>query len=509
MTRRSLKANTLIVMAGTLGSRLSGVLRQGLMNTFGDTVLDAFLVASRVPNLLRELLAEGALVNAFIPVYKGLNPEEQRRFAAAFSGLLIAVNLLLVALGIFAAPLLVSLLTASGSNVDTELATGMTRLVMPFLMLISLSAIAMGLLNAGEHFKQSSFAPVAFNLASIAVLAVALLSGQTAAATWLGVSWVVGGFAQLAVQLPALMRLGILPRPRLGAHPALSRTLRLMAPFTLTAGSRQLLNLVVTRLLSNGALFPAGTVAGYANAEVLFTMANGLFVVSPALALFPRFAQHAAEEAWEAFTALTAQALRTVTFLAAPVSALLIALAPHALSIFNFRGDFSADRFAAGTVILSFWALALLPWAVNTILIRTFYARQLTFQAVLVSASAFVVEVGLYLLLTPRIGLAGFGLSTALVGLAVAAALLALYRRDLNLPLRPLAGHLARVLALALLAGAAVWTLRPLLPEPGPLLTGVLGLGIGGALGMAVYLGGAALLGMPELAGVTRRLRRR
>jgi putative peptidoglycan lipid II flippase len=490
-------------MAGTLGSRLSGIVRQQIINLFGSTLTDAFLVAVTVPNLLRELLAEGALVNSFIPVYKSLDIAGRRRLAQTFSGLLIAVNLILMALGILAAPWVVDLLLAANSNVDPALTIYMTQLVMPFLMLISLSAIAMGLLNADEHFRESSFAPVAFNLASIAAL---LLLPDTA--TWLAFGWLIGGVAQLLVQLPALRRFGLLPTPTLRGHPALGRVLRQMAPFTLTAGARQFLNVYVISLLTNAQQFAPGTRTGYANAEALFTMVNGLFVVSPALALFPRFSQHASERNWPEFRALTVQAIRTTTFLAAPMSALLVVLAPYAVSLFNIDSDLDVSRFQAGTGILTGWALALLPWALVTILLRTFYARERTREAVTVSALGFVLEVGLYRLLVPPLGFLGFGLSTTLSGIVMAGALALLYRRALGFPTRAVAAHLARVVPLAGLAGVAAWLISLLMPEPGFIVPGVIGLAVAGGAGLAVYLAGALALRMPEVAGVLRRLKR-
>ena len=506
---RSALRNTLVVMAGTLGSRLTGIVRQLIINLFSDRIGDAFNVAARVPNLFRELLAEGALVNSFIPVYKGLSAPERRDFAGVFAGALLAINLLLVALGIWLAPVIVThVLLADQPNTDPVLATFLTRLVMPFLLLISMASIAMGLLNADEHFRESSFAPVAFNLASIVVLLGAYLLHLPNTALWLGLGWTVGGLAQLVVQLPALRRFGLLVRPRLGWSPKLGRVLLLMAPFALTTSSRQFLNILVTRLLTNEQLFQSGTYFGYTNAEALFAMANGLFVVSPALAMFPRFTQLHVDGDREGFRRLTMTALRTVTFLAAPVSALLAVLAPYAMSIYAVRSGFSGVRFEAGSEILTAWSVALVPWAINTILLRTFYARERTLEAVAVSAVSFACEVGLYYLFIPRVGLYGLGLATTLMGLLTAAALITLYRRQLGFALGELLAHLGRVLPLALLAGAVAWGVAHLMPEPGHFWTGLLGLAVAGGAGLAAYLGLAAALRLPELSGALRRLRR-
>ncbi|GGO31004.1 murein biosynthesis integral membrane protein MurJ [Deinococcus humi] len=506
LPRKSLRANTLIVMLGTLGSRLSGIVRTQIMGLFGNTLLDAFLVAVKVPNLLRELLAEGALVNSFIPTYKSLDAAGRRDLAQTFSGVLIAVNLLLMALGILAAPFIVDLLIAETPNVDRAVAVYMTQLVMPFLMLISLSSIAMGLLNADEHFRESSFAPVAFNLASIAALFI-----LPNTATWLAFGWLIGGLAQLVVQLPALTRFGLLPTPSLKPNPALLRVLRQMAPFTLTAGARQFLNLYVTRLLSDAGRFQPGTQAGYFYAETLFTTVNGLLVVSPALALFPRFSEHAAARHWTAFKALTVQGIRTTTFLAAPMSALLVVLAPYAVSIVNISRDYNVARFEAASDILTGWSLALVPWAIVTVLLRTFYARERTMEAVTVSAVGFVVEVGLYRLVVPPLGLLGFGVSTALSGILMAGALAWLYRRALGFPGREVAAHLVRVLPLSVITGLVAWlALRfvPFIPAPGFIIPGLIGLSVAGGAGLAAYLLGALLLRMPEMGGLLRRLRR-
>lgn len=502
VAQKSLRLNTLIIMLGTLASRLSGIVRQILINMFGDVLTDAFAVAIRIPNLLRELLAEGALVNSFIPVYKSLDRAQQKQFAAAFSGVLIALNLILTALGILLAPMFVDLLISAQANVDRHIAVYMTQLVMPFLMLISLSSIAMGLLNADEHFKESSFAPVAFNLASIVVL---LFAPKTA--TMLALGWMIGGSFQLLVQLPALHRLGLLPQPNLGWHPAMGRVFRQMAPFTLTAGARQFLNLYVTRMLTNAQQFPQGTQTGYSNAEALFTMANGIFVVSPVLALFPRFSQYAAKKEWREFRALTMQGLRTTTFLAAPVSAIMFALAPYAVSLF-FISEPSATRFAAGAGILSGWALALVPWAMVTILLRTFYARERTLQAVIVSTIGFLLEVGLYQILVPKVDFIGFGLSTTLSGLIMTLALIIMYRRDLGFYSREMSIHLIKVCGMAALSGVAAWLVVSRLPDPGVFWTGVLGLSVGGLIGVSVYFTLSSMLGIPEIAALTRRFGR-
>jgi len=222
-------------MIGTLASRISGLVRASLLlQLFPQAATDAFNVAWKVPNLFRELLAEGALTNSFIPIYKALPREEGRRLAGALFAALALLNALLLGLAIWAAPWLVGLLLQPASVVDFELAVQLTRIIFPVLAAISLSALAMGILNAEERFFAPAWAPVALNLVVIGVMLI--WPGQ---APMLALGVVLGGVAQLLVQLPALLRGRLLPALSGLWHPSLGLVLLLMAPFALTTGARQ------------------------------------------------------------------------------------------------------------------------------------------------------------------------------------------------------------------------------------------------------------------------------
>ena len=155
-------------MVGTLGSRVTGFLRQSLLNQlFATEITDAFLVALRVPNLFRELLAEGALTNSFVPIYKSLSRQEARSLSGALLGLLTIANGALLLLAFVGAPWVVNLLVADSANINVELTVRLTRLVFPFLAAISFSALAMGILQAEERFLAPAWAPVALNVVTI------------------------------------------------------------------------------------------------------------------------------------------------------------------------------------------------------------------------------------------------------------------------------------------------------------------------------------------------------
>ena len=207
---RSAVRGALVFMGGTLGSRASGLLREVLLVAlFPVRASDAFRIAWAVPNLFRELLAEGALTNAFIPVVQRLRGDDRRAFAGAMLAALTLANALLLGAALLAAPWIVDLLLAVDANVDRDLAVRLLRLTFPVLGAISMAALAMGVLQAEERFAAPAWAPVALNLTAIAVM---LAFPGTPEALALGV--VAGGVLQALVQWPAMARAGLTPRWR-------------------------------------------------------------------------------------------------------------------------------------------------------------------------------------------------------------------------------------------------------------------------------------------------------
>ena len=152
-------------MIGTLASRVTGLLRQSLLvQLFSTEVTDAFLIALKIPNLFRELLAEGALINSFVPAYKALPPADAKRLSGALLSLLVVLNGLLLLLAVWTAPVIVNLLVSDPDTINVPLTISLTRAVFPFLSAISFSALAMGILNAEERFFAPAWAPVVLNV---------------------------------------------------------------------------------------------------------------------------------------------------------------------------------------------------------------------------------------------------------------------------------------------------------------------------------------------------------
>jgi putative peptidoglycan lipid II flippase len=507
--RRSSARNIVTVMGGTFASRILGLLRQTLLNKlFVDTkITDAFWVAYAVPNLFRELLAEGALSNSIIPVYKSLEGPERRKFISSFITLLVAVNAVIVGLGMIFAPQIVDLLQLSGkatvgsSKLDLELTVWLTRLMMPFLAGISFSALVMGLLNAEEKFAATSFAPLAFNV--VTIIGFLLFPNQ---ALWLGIFTTLGGFAQLAVQLPSLRSAGLMPRPTFGWHPGLTKALRLMAPFAFTTSTRQFLAVILIGLLSS---FGQGVNTGFRNAEIIFLTVQGLFAISPATAAYPRMSEFAAANDWKNFRETVQGYSRLVLFLSAGASALMYALGPSMISsILELAGPITDDKFNPTVNLLPSFALAIAPWGLVQLLTRAFYARQLTRDAVIISVVAFAMNTGLYVILS-QFGYAIMNYATPITGWLMVGVYVWTLHKQIQLDWKKLLGYTIKVGLAAIAAGLIAAFVSSLLPYARGALNGIFHLVVAGGAGAAVYVIACSLLKVQEVEGLRKRILRR
>lgn len=496
---RSGTRGAVTLMFGTLGSRVTGLFRNALfVQLFDARVTDAFNVALKVPNLFRELLAEGALTNSFVPVYKALPPEEARRLGGALLSLLLVVNALLVLLAVWAAPWIVDVLLARGTYVDVRLTVTLTRAVFPFLAAISFSALAMGILNAEERFFAPAWAPVALNL--VTALLMVLYPGQ---ALMLAVAFVLGGVAQLLVQLPALLRAGLLPPLGVWWHPQLGSVLLLMVPFTFTTGARQVLNVVATNLLST---LRVGSVTAFENANLFLSLALGLFSISPALAFYSRLASDAVLEP-EQFARTLLTGLRLITFLCVPAGLILALLAePAVQSVLNWLsavpGSAGMEPQVVALSVAALWplGLAVFPIGVSNLLLRAFYVRRSVRAPVMVSVVFISLNALLYYLLAPVYGIQGLSWATVIVAWAQFLTLTFYVWRRERFDLRAFGLHALRVWLAAGSSAGLVGLMLARFPPPTDwwdFLWRAL-FGVGGTL--ALYLAFCVRLGLPEVA---------
>ncbi len=520
--------STLLVSALTLASRFLGLVREQLfaMLLGAGYYADAFVVAFRIPNLLRDLFAEGALSAAFVPTFAKVEKEQGReaahQVANRVAGAILIVTGALTLLGIlFAQPL--SFALASGYQAEPgklELTARLAQLMMPFLPVVSLAALTMGMLNARGRFSRPAIAPALFNLAAIGVGLGLKLAGAPAEVAVVGwaIGTLVGGVLQFGVQLPELFKDGYRFLPKLTGlwrDESLRRIARLMAPATLGLAATQVNIFVNTQFASD----QPGANAWLNYAFRLMYLPIGIFGVAIATVTASSLAKRAAEKDLAGMKAALSQGLRHVAFLTVPSTVGLVVLAEPIIGLIYQHGRFTASDTDATAWALTGYAIGLYAYSGVKVAAPAFYALDRPRVPLIASACAVLVNLALNFAAHRWLGYWGMALGTSLGALANLLVLTLSFRvasRGVEGP-GGLFAQLARVLAASALMGAAVYgALRgfdALLVGRGidsaafgPRLVRVLG-GVG--LGAAVYGLACKLLAIGEMDEVLAAVRRR
>lgn len=512
-------AGAALVALGILLSRVAGLVRQKAMAHFlGSTeAADAFNAAFRIPNLLQNLFGEGALSASFIPVYAALLAKGDRaaadRVAGAVGTGLALLCSLLVAIGVGAAPWLVAAIAPGFEGATAARTVALVRVLFPGAGLLVVSAWCLGILNSHRRFLLSYAAPVVWNAAMIAALLGFGLRGAAPDALVLPLAWasVVGSALQFAVQVPSVLALAPGLRPSLALRdPDVVAIVRNFGPAFVSRGVLQLSSYVDSMVAS---VLPSGSVAVFGYAQTLYTLPVSLFGVAVTAAELPDLAAIGAGDA-DAVGQLRARlnaGLGRIAFFVVPSSVAFLCLGDAIAAGLFQSGAFGREDALRTWAALAGASVGMLAQTWARLYASTFWALRdtrtpLRFAALRVCASG---GIGFLLAahgpaalgLDPRWGLAGLTLGSGIGGWLE----YALLRRALERRLGPTgmpAGPLAKACALAALGGLAGVALgRVALP---PLPSAIL---VCGGFG-AVYLGGAAALGMPEVGGLLRRLRR-
>ena len=460
---------TLATVSGmTMLSRVTGLLREILIaRAFGASAYtDAFIVAFRIPNLLRRLFAEGAFSQAFVPIlaeYKNQQGEEATRLLVDHvATVLIWALLLTCVLGVIAAPLIV-LLMASGFEPGTEtfaLSSTMARIMFPYIGFMGFIALAGGILNTWRQFKIPAFTPVLLNLAFIAAsLFVAPYLSEPIYALALAV--VVGGVLQLAIQIPALRRIGMLPRIGLNLRAALNdagvrRVLRQMGPAVFGVSVAQISLIINTNIASH---LQAGSVSWLGYADRLMEFPTALLGVALGTVLLPSLSRAHATGDQQEYSALLDWGLRLTLLLALPAAIGLATLSEALTATLFHYGRFGAESVAMTGRALIAYGVGLIGFILIKILAPGFYAKQDIRTPVRIALGVLVATQLMNLIFVPWIAHAGLALSIGL-GACINAAFLyrGLRRRGIyqaQAGWRPFLARLA--VALLLLAGASWW----------------------------------------------------
>lgn len=400
---------------GTLGfftsvSRVLGLVRDAVLAyAFGATgVADAFYVAFRIPNLLRRLVAEGALTVAFVPIYtEYLKKSRKQAYEVAcvvftYLALFLAI---LVVLGVIFAPWIVKLI-AYGFEADPgkyELTVYLTRIIFPYIFLISLVAFAMGILNSLKKFAAPAAAPIFLNLGIIGgALVLSHFFGEPTVGLALGV--LIGGMMQLALQVPALMKVGMLPRLVFKRkHPALKSLVLMMIPSAYGAAIYQVNVMIITLLAS---FLPTGSVSYLWYADRVSEFPLGIFAVSVAVATLPTLSDHAASKDVKSFVQTINYSQRLSFLISIPAAVGLFLLAQPIVEVLFMRGVFDRSMAAATAGALRFFAVGIPFVSADRNLVPAFFALRKPRIPVTTATVALVVNaVAALILMRPMLHL--------------------------------------------------------------------------------------------------------
>jgi putative peptidoglycan lipid II flippase len=446
----------------TLVSRITGLVRDLILARLfgGGAAMDAFAAAFRLPNLLRRLFAEGAFSQAFVPIlaqaHASRGPEETRTFASHVMSALFWVVLAVSVLGVLFAPALVYVI-ASGfaRNPQTfELATLLTRWMFPYIFFMALVAFAAGVLNTFNRFAVPAFTPVLLNLSMIG-FGLAATRWFDPPALALGVAVFVGGALQLAIQLPALARIGMLPRlagiRTAFSDPDVRRVLVKMGPAVFAVSVAQLSLVINTNIASH---LGEGSNAWLYYADRLMEFPTALLGVALATVLVPTLSKAFAEKRADDYSRMLDWGLRLTCLIALPAALGLGLLAEGLIAVLFQGGKFSAQDVTQTALALVGYAVGLLGLIAVKILAPGFYAQQDIKTPVKIAVGVLVATQLANIALVPWLAHAGLAWSISLGAWANAGLLyLGLRRRGIYVPKAGWGAFLLKlVIALAALA---------------------------------------------------------
>ena len=492
---RSLVRSAGLIGALTLGSRVLGLARDiGAASLFGaGSEWDAFVFAWMLPNLFRRLFGEGALSAAFVPIFSEYLVKKTREEAWRLFNVVATCLFLLLAgiavLGIGLSFPVESILSAHG-GADLGLQFTLIRIIFPYLFLICLVALAMGLLNSLRHFAAPALAPIVLNIFWLAgIFIVAPSFGRTPAekVTLLAVAVLIGGFAQVAIQVPAILRKGVRLRPVLDLkHPGLKKILVLLAPLLIGLAPMQI-NVFFDNLIARTmGRVGANSVLFYGNRLMQFPLA--LIGIALGTAVFPILSRYAARNEIEKVKGAASEALR-LTLLARPV-----------IRLFFEHGNFTPEAASRAAAVLVFYAAGVWIFCCLQIVVRIFYSMHDTKTPTKIAVGTMFLNLVLNLLLIGPLDAAGLALATTVTAAVNLGALIWVFHRQ---AVHVWGGGMLtfglRLLAATGGMGAVCMVMLKLIPESAQKAGQLLSVFVPVAASVAVFLFLARVLGIPEL----------
>ena len=419
--------STSVVSAMTLLSRILGLVRDVVFaRFFGATiVMDAFIVANRIPNMLRRFFAEGAFSQGFVPVmarYKENDDHaESRQLVDAVAGTLGLVLFLVTLIGVVAAPLLVLMVAPGfiGEDGRFDLATAMLRFTFPYLFFVSLTAFAGGILNTYGKFGAPAFTPVILNIVLIAS-ALWLSPQMEEPGMALAYGVFVAGLLQLLFQIPFLAKIHAVPRPKWRPrHPGVKRIGALMLPAIFGSSVAQI-NVLLGGVIAS--LLGVGKISLLYFSDRLMEFPLGLFGIALATVTLPTLSRQAANSSMREFSNTVDWSMKLVVLIAVPAAIGLVLLAEPLVATIFFGGEFTRFDVQMTALSLQAFALGLIGFSFVKILAPAYFAREDTKTPVKAGLMALAVNLVLSVVLAYTLTRAGYVGTHAGLALAISVA---------------------------------------------------------------------------------------
>ena len=492
----------------TMASRVMGYVRDMLFGAlFGaGNVMDAYLVAFRIPNLFREVFAEGSMSAAFVPVLTETQArsgeEETRRVVRITFTFIITVVGGFCLAGIFFAPALVSLIAPGWLDEPEKFQSTvlLARIMFPFLLFVSLAAMAMGTLNTRGIFFVPALAPAVLNVVTIGVVLL-LFARVSPPIVAVAIGIAVGGVAQFGIQLPPLFRKGFSLKPLFQFnHPDLRKMFVLVLPVVLAMSTNQI-NIFVTNILAS--YLPEGSITYLYYSMRLIHLPIGVFGVAMAVAVLPTLSRQAVAGDVDSLRETFSFGLRLLFFITLPAMAGLIALrVPIVTTLFQY-GRFGSEGVTGTASALLFYSLGIWSMVGMRVAASAFYSMQDTRTPVRIAMFGMLSNALLSFALMQFMGHTGLALANALAsGIQFLLLLYFLRRKIGRIDGRRIAHSFVRHGSMAALMAFGCWMAMrngPWSPGSGPAWLRALYLSAGLVFSVAIYLGMARLAGGEEL----------
>ncbi len=488
-------ATDIFLLAVATGiSRVFGLFRDmTIADRFGaSAAYDAFLIAFFLPHFLRQLLAEGALSTAFIPAYTDalVTDQEANRLASNVLSLLLLLFPVLVAVGVVLAPYYLPLLAIGFSPEKMRLAIRLAQIVFPFIAFVGLAAVFMGILNAHHRFFAAALAPVMFNLGMI--IGAGLLAPHLAVPiAGLAIGALIGGAGQLLFQIPAVRRSGFRFRFTLWPlHPGVRRMAHLMAPAVIALAVTQI-NLLVDNELAS--CLTTGAISSLQYAMRLFQLPIGMFAVSIATALLPRFSRAVAHGDDRLLRDQLRTGIEAGALVLLPAMVGLYVLGQPIIALLFQHGNFTPQDTARTAHVLYFYLIGLLPYGLVYTFTRAFYALGKTIYPLIASIGAVAANVAFDLILVGPLRVDGLALATSISGIVNVGILGIALAGRIGLARDSLVAMGKIALGTALLYGI-VWGVK----------RGLAGWNLAGVVFVGIFVGVAFYAGYVKLSGLVK-----